>query len=86
MVSDDIDMLHIIQKGHLDHKVRMAVNAGVDPVAEWADTSPRPGPQWVYVDYVGDFAPSAMPTAAEKAKAMYDDGVDGWRCPASPGM
>lgn len=30
----------------------------------------------VYVDYVGDFAPSAMPTAAEKAKAMYDDGVD----------
>lgn len=32
MVSDDIDMLHIIQKGHLDHKVRMAVNAGVDPV------------------------------------------------------
>lgn len=26
--------------------------------------------------YVGDFAPSAMPTAAEKAKAMYDDGVD----------
>ena len=32
MVSDDIDMLHIIQKGHLDHKVRMAVKAGVDPV------------------------------------------------------
>lgn len=32
MVSDDIDMLHIVQKGHLDHKVRMAVKAGVDPV------------------------------------------------------
>ena len=30
----------------------------------------------VYVDYVGDFAPSAAGTAAEKAKAMYDDGVD----------
>lgn len=32
MVSDDIDMLHIYRKGHLDHKVRMAVAAGVDPV------------------------------------------------------
>ncbi len=32
MVSDDIDALHIYRKGHLDHKVRMAVEAGVDPV------------------------------------------------------
>lgn len=32
MVSDDIDMLHIYKKGHLDHKVRMAIHAGVDPV------------------------------------------------------
>jgi len=32
MVSDDIDMLHIFEKGHLDHKVRMAVASGVDPV------------------------------------------------------
>ena len=32
MISDDIDMLHIHRKGHMDHKVRMAIKAGVDPV------------------------------------------------------
>ena len=33
MVSDDIDALHIQKLGHLDHKVRMAVRAGVSPMA-----------------------------------------------------
>lgn len=32
LVSDDIDMHYILAKGHLDHKVRMAVKEGVDPV------------------------------------------------------
>lgn len=32
MVSDDIDALHIKDCGHLDHKVRIAVEEGVDPV------------------------------------------------------
>jgi adenine deaminase len=32
MVSDDIDALHISRCGHLDHKVRIAVEEGVDPV------------------------------------------------------
>lgn len=32
MVSDDIDALHISKYGHLDHKIRMAVKAGVDPI------------------------------------------------------
>lgn len=32
MVSDDIDALHILDCGHLDHKVRIAVEEGVDPV------------------------------------------------------
>jgi adenine deaminase len=32
MISDDIDALHIDRHGHLDHKVRMAVKAGVPPV------------------------------------------------------
>ena len=32
MVSDDIDALHIKDCGHLDHKVRIAVAEGVDPV------------------------------------------------------
>lgn len=32
MISDDIDALHIDRLGHLDHKVRMAVRAGVSPM------------------------------------------------------
>lgn len=32
MVSDDIDALHIARCGHLDHKVRIAIEEGVDPV------------------------------------------------------
>lgn len=32
LVSDDIDMLHIYEKGHLDYKVKRAIAAGVDPV------------------------------------------------------
>ena len=32
MVSDDIDALHIKDCGHLDHKVHIAVEEGVDPV------------------------------------------------------
>lgn len=32
LISDDIDMLHIYEKGHLDYKVRRAIKAGVDPV------------------------------------------------------
>lgn len=32
MISDDVDMEHLSRNGHMDHKVRMAVRAGVDPV------------------------------------------------------
>ncbi|MDR3254805.1 MAG: adenine deaminase [Synergistaceae bacterium] len=32
LVSDDIDALHIARFGHMDHKVRMAIKAGVPPV------------------------------------------------------
>lgn len=32
MVSDDIDALHLYTHGHMDHKIRMAVEAGVDPI------------------------------------------------------
>jgi adenine deaminase len=32
MISDDIDALHLARRGHLDHKVRMAIKAGVPPV------------------------------------------------------
>ncbi len=30
----------------------------------------------VYIDYAGDFTEDVIPAVAEKAKAMYDDGVD----------
>lgn len=32
LISDDIDALHISNLGHMDHKVRLAVRAGVPPV------------------------------------------------------
>ena len=32
LVSDDIDMLHIYEKGHLDYKVRKAIKDGVNPI------------------------------------------------------
>ncbi|MBC2723589.1 MAG: adenine deaminase [Desulfosporosinus sp.] len=32
MVSDDVDALHLSQYGHMDHKIRMAIKAGVNPV------------------------------------------------------
>ena len=32
MVSDDVDALHLSRLGHMDHKIRMAIAAGVDPV------------------------------------------------------
>jgi adenine deaminase len=32
MVSDDVDALHLARLGHMDHKVRMAIKAGVPPV------------------------------------------------------
>jgi adenine deaminase len=32
MISDDIDALHLSRLGHLDHKVRMAIRAGIPPV------------------------------------------------------
>ncbi len=32
LISDDIDALHITRLGHMDHKIRMAVNEGVEPI------------------------------------------------------
>lgn len=32
MISDDIDALHITQLGHMDHKIRLAVAEGVEPI------------------------------------------------------
>lgn len=32
MVSDDVDALHLYTYGHMDHKIRLAIETGVDPV------------------------------------------------------
>ncbi|MDR1900084.1 MAG: amidohydrolase family protein [Treponema sp.] len=32
MISDDVDALHLSRLGHMDHKVRMAIRAGIPPV------------------------------------------------------
>ncbi|HBE79174.1 MAG TPA: adenine deaminase [Firmicutes bacterium] len=32
MISDDIDALHMATLGHMDHKIKLAIAAGVDPV------------------------------------------------------
>ena len=40
----------------------------------------------VYIDYAGDFIPDFAPVVAEKAKAMYEDGVDViWQVAGSAG-
>ena len=57
MVSDDIDMLHIHQKGHLDHKVRMAINAGVDPVTALQMVTINPAESLKVADKYGSIAP-----------------------------
>jgi adenine deaminase len=57
MVSDDIDMLHIIQKGHLDHKVRMAVKAGADPVVALQMVSINPAQSLMVDRYHGSLTP-----------------------------
>lgn len=45
MISDDIDALHITQLGHMDHKIRMAVAEGVEPIVaiQMATLNPAEG-------------------------------------------
>ncbi len=57
MVSDDIDMLHIWEKGHLDHKVRMAVKAGVDPVVAIQMVTLNPAESLKVDDRYGSITP-----------------------------
>ncbi len=57
MVSDDIDMLHIWEKGHLDHKVRMAIKAGVDPVVAIQMVTLNPAESLKVDDRYGSITP-----------------------------
>lgn len=57
MVSDDIDMLHMHEKGHLDHKVRMAVKGGVDPIEAIQMVTINPAESLKIDDRCGIIAP-----------------------------
>lgn len=57
MVSDDIDMLHIYEKGHLDHKVRMAVKAGMEPLEALQLVTINPAESLKVDDRYGSIAP-----------------------------
>lgn len=56
-VSDDIDMHYILTKGHLDHKVRMAVQEGVDPVVALQMVTINPAESLKVDDRYGSIAP-----------------------------
>ena len=57
MVSDDIDMLHIYRKGHMDNKVRMAVKAGVSPVTAIQMVTINPAESLKLDDRIGSVSP-----------------------------
>lgn len=57
MVSDDIDALHISECGHMDHKIRMAINAGVDPLTAIQMVTLNPAESLKIDDLFGSIAP-----------------------------
>lgn len=57
MVSDDIDALHIKDCGHLDHKVRIAVEEGVDPVTAIQMVTLNPAESFRIDSECGSIAP-----------------------------
>jgi adenine deaminase len=57
MVSDDIDALHMEEKGHLDHKVRMAIKEGVDPISAIEMVTINPAENFRLQDTIGSIAP-----------------------------
>lgn len=57
MVSDDVDALHISRKGHLDNKVRIAVEEGVDPVTAIQMVTINPAESLRIQDQVGSITP-----------------------------
>ena len=60
MVSDDIDALHISRKGHLDNKVRIAVEEGVDPVTALQMVTINPAENFHIQDRVGSITPGKI--------------------------
>ena len=57
MISDDVDALHLAEYGHMDHKIRMAIKAGVDPVAAIQMVTLNPAESLKIDDLYGSIAP-----------------------------
>ncbi|MEE1113593.1 MAG: adenine deaminase [Eubacterium sp.] len=57
MVSDDIDALHIARKGHLDNKVRIAVEEGVDPITAIQMVTINPAENFKLQEEIGSITP-----------------------------
>jgi adenine deaminase len=57
LVSDDIDALHLTDCGHLDHKVRMAIREGVDPIKAIQMVTINPAESLKIDDETGSVSP-----------------------------
>jgi adenine deaminase len=88
LVSDDIDALHITQLGHMDHKIRMAVAEGVEPIVaiQMATLNPAeslridedwgslaPGKYASMSILSGDLAQCQVETVIAKGKVVYQN-------------
>jgi len=88
LVSDDIDALHITQLGHMDHKIRMAVAEGVEPIVaiQMATINPAeslrvdenwgslaPGKYASMSILSGDLAQCQVETVIAKGQVVYEN-------------
>jgi adenine deaminase len=88
LVSDDIDALHITQLGHMDHKIRMAVAEGVEPIVaiQMATLNPAeslrvdedwgslaPGKYASMSILSGDLAQCQIETVIAKGQVVYEN-------------
>lgn len=60
LVSDDIDALHITLLGHMDHKIRMAVAEGVEPIVAIQMATLNPAESLRIDEDYGSVAPGKM--------------------------
>ena len=60
MVSDDVDALHLIKLGHMDHKIRMAIKEGVDPVVAIQMATLNPAESLKIDNLHGSISPGKM--------------------------
>jgi adenine deaminase len=89
MISDDIDALHITRLGHMDHKIRMAVAEGVEPIValQMATLNPAeslrvdedwgsiaPGKYASLSILSSDLAQCQVETVIAKGQVVYQDG------------